>query len=174
MKTVLRVSAAFLMTIGILVLLPGQQTYAATQPAVSLNVQNAGPRQVEDTTERAVARDYGAAWQAMAAALKQNRTDVLDASFIGNANEKLVATIEDQRKNGLHQEIVDRGHTVEAVFYSPEGSAMELHDTVQVQLQLMDGGKVIHSEDATVRYVVLLTAAENSWKVRVLEAVPSF
>ena len=90
------------------------------------------------------------------------------------AQEKLVATIDGQRKNGLHQEIVDRGHTVDAVFYSPEGSAMELHDTAQVQLQLMDGTKVIHSEDATVRYVVLLTAAENSWKVRVLEAVPAF
>ena len=69
---------------------------------------------------------------------------------------------------------MDKGHKVEAVFYSPEGSAMELHDTAQVQLQLMDGSKVIHSEDATVHYVVLLTAAENSWKVRVLEAVPRF
>ena len=27
---------------------------------------------------------------------------------------------------------------------------MELHDTAQVQLQLMDGDKVIHSEEATV------------------------
>ena len=51
---------------------------------------------------------------------------------------------------------------------------MELHDTAQVQLELMDGSKVVHSEDATIHYVVLLTAAENSWKVRVLEAVPSF
>ena len=51
---------------------------------------------------------------------------------------------------------------------------MELHDTAQVQLQLMDGNKVVHSEEATVHYVVLLTAAENSWKVRVLEAVPAF
>jgi hypothetical protein len=129
---------------------------------------------VEDTTERAVSRDYAAAWQVMVDALKQNRTDILAANFIGNANDKLTAAIEDQRKNGLHQEIVDRGHQVDAVFYSPEGSAMELHDTAQVQLQLMDGTKVIHSQDATVHYVVLLTAAENSWKVRVLEAVPSF
>jgi hypothetical protein len=45
---------------------------------------------------------------------------------------------------------------------------------VQVQLQLMDGSKTVHSGEATIHYVVLLTAAENSWKVRVLEAVPSF
>ena len=41
---------------------------------VALNVQNAAPRQVEETTEKAIARDYAAAWQAMAAALEQNRT----------------------------------------------------------------------------------------------------
>ena len=38
----------------------------------------------------------------------------------------------------------------------------------------MDGDKVLHSEDATVHYIALLTAAENSWKVRVLQAVPAF
>jgi len=174
MKMFPRLGLACMIAIIALTLPPAIQTYAAAPPSIDLNVQNAGPRQVEDTTERAVARDYAVAWQTMAEALKQNRTDILGANFIGNANEKLVATIEDQRKNGLHQEIVDRGHRVNAIFYSPEGSAMELHDTAQVQLQLMDGNKVIHSQDATVHYVVLLTAAENSWKVRVLEAVPSF
>jgi Cu/Ag efflux pump CusA len=169
-----RLGLTLMMALGALALPPAINTYAAAPPSVSLDVRNAGPRQVEDTTERAVSRDYAVAWQAMAEALKQNRTDVLGANFIGNANEKLVATIEDQRKNGLHQEIVDRGHQVDAIFYSPEGSAMELHDTAQVQLQLMDGNKVVHSQDATIHYVVLLTAAENSWKVRVLEAVPSF
>ena len=51
---------------------------------------------------------------------------------------------------------------------------MELHDTAQSKSQLMDGDKVIRSEDATLHYIALLTAAENSWKVRVLEAVPAF
>ena len=174
MKTLLRLSLTFVTAGIVLTLSLALRTYAASQPSVALNIQSAGPRQVEDTTERAVARDYAAAWQAMAEALKQNRTDLLGGNFTGNAKENLVAAVDDQRKNGLHQEMVDRGHKVDAVFYSPEGSAMELHDTAQVQLQLMDGSKVLHSEDATIHYVVLLTAAENSWKVRVLEAVPSF
>jgi hypothetical protein len=110
----------------------------------------------------------------MAEALDQNRADLLSGSFVGTASDKLAATIDQQGKVGLHQRFVDKGHTVEAVFYSPEGSAMELHDAAQLHIDLLDGDKVVRSEDATVRYVVLLTAAENSWKVRVLEAVPSF
>ncbi|HZP23094.1 MAG TPA: hypothetical protein VFB04_06590 [Terriglobales bacterium] len=145
---------------------------AGAMPSVSLNAAQAQPRQVEETTEKAVARDYAAAWQAMAEALDQNRTDLLAASFIGTANDKLRAGIEQQRKTGLHQRIVDKGHTADIVFYSPEGSAMELHDTARLELQTMDGGKVLHSENATIHYVALLTAAENSWKVRVMEAVP--
>jgi hypothetical protein len=121
MKFLPRLGLAFVVAISALILPPTIQTYAAAVPSVALNIQNAGPRQVEDTTQRAVARDYAAAWQTMAEALKQNRIDVLGANFIGNAHEKLVATIDGQRKNGLHQEIVDRGHTVDAVFYSPEG-----------------------------------------------------
>jgi len=147
---------------------------AATLPAVSLNVANTGPRQVEDTTQKAVARDYAAAWQAMAEALDKNRVDLLAADFVGTAAEKLTAGINQQRRTGLHQQIVDKGHHVDVVFYSPEGSAMELHDTARLKLQVLDGNKVIHSEDATVHYVALVTAAESSWKVRLLEAVPSF
>lgn len=174
MKSVLRVSFAFLMAMSIAPFLPHPPAYADTHPAISLNVQNAGPRHVEDTTERSVARDYGAAWKSMVEALDENRPEVLNFNFTGTAADKLTATIADQQKSGLHQRIVDKGHAVDAVFYSPEGSAMELHDTAQVQLQLMDGDKVIHSEEATLHYVVLLTAAENSWKVRVLETVPGF
>ncbi|HEY1732240.1 MAG TPA: hypothetical protein VGG15_10845 [Terriglobales bacterium] len=173
MKTVLRLGLACLILCG-LAFLPEQPVFADSQSPISLNVQNAGPRAVEETTQRSVARDYAAAWKAMTQALDQNRTDILALNFTGTANDKLTTSILEQRKSGLHQRIMDKGHTVEAVFYSPEGSAMELHDTAQVQLQLMDGSTVIHSQDVTLRYVVLLTAAENSWKVRVLEAVPAF
>jgi hypothetical protein len=146
---------------------------AATTPSVSLNIQNATPRQVEDATEKAVARDYAAAWQSMAEALDQNRPDLLSANFIGTASDRLAETIQQQKQTGLHRRYVDRGHKVQAVFYSSEGSAMELHDTAQLQIQLLDGDKVVASRDLTAQYVVLMTAAENSWKVRVLQEVPA-
>lgn len=166
--------AFVLLAVSAVALIARNSVLAAGAPSVSLNVQNTVPRQVEETTEKAVARDYAAAWQVMVSALDQNRSDGLAAGFVGTAQDKLKAGIDAQRKAGLHQQIVDKGHSVDVVFYSPEGSAMELHDTVRLQLQVMDGSKVVHSEDATVRYVALLTAAENSWKVRLLEAVPSF
>ncbi len=147
---------------------------AAGTPAVTLNVENASPRSVEDTTRAAVARDYAAAWQSMTETLDQNRPDLLSANFTGTAQQRLNETIEAQRKANLHQHFIDKGHSIDVVFYSPDGSAIELHDTARVQLQLLDGNKVVHSEDSTVRYVVLLTAAENSWNVRLLEAVPAF
>ena len=177
MKRLFRVSVMVAVTTVVLATLPPQRGMRASTgslPDVQLNVQNAGPRQVEDTTQRAVARDYTAAWQALAEALSQNRTELLAANFVGTASQKLGDTVREQRKAGLHQRITDKGHHVDAIFYSPEGSAIELHDTATLQIQVLDGDKVVHSEDATVPYVALLTAAENSWKVRVLEAVPAF
>ena len=61
---------------------------AASRPEVTLDIQNATPRQVEDTTQKAVARDYAAAWQALAEALDKNRPDLLGANFVGTANDE--------------------------------------------------------------------------------------
>jgi hypothetical protein len=177
MKLFRRLFVAVAFMACLIVTLPGRNenhVLAASHPNVVLNVQNAMPRQVEDTTQNAVARDYAAAWQALASALEQNRPDLLGVNFIGTVNERLAQTISEQRQAGLHQRFVDQGHHVNAIFYSPEGSAIELQDTAKLQIQVLDGDKVVHSEDATVHYVALLTAAENSWKVRILEAVPSF
>ena len=175
MRSALRFGMA-IAVFGVLALVSGPDgsVLAASAPAIMINTEHAAPREVEETTQKALARDYATAWQAMTEALDKNRADLLGANFIGTANEKLSATIQQQNKSGLHQHITDQGHSVDAVFYSPEGSAIELHDTANLQIDVMDGGKVIHTESATVHYVALLTAAENSWKIRVLEAVPGF
>lgn len=150
------------------------RVYAANELQIAVNVRDAGPRAVEETTQKAVARDYTAAWQSMSDALDKNRSDYLAANFVGTASEKLNQTISEQQKAGVHQRIQATSHSVNAVFYSQEGSAIQLHDTANVQIQLLDGDKIVSSQNATVKYVVLMTAAESSWKVRVLEAVPSF
>jgi hypothetical protein len=163
-----------LAALAILATVFAEHSLAASAPSISINAEHATPREIEDTTQRALSRDYASAWQAMIEALDQNRADLLSANFLGTAGDKLATTIQEQAKAGLHQHITDQGHSVDAVFYSPEGSAIELHDTAHLQIDVMDGNKAVHTESATVHYVVLLTAAENSWKVRVLEAVPEF
>lgn len=143
---------------------------AADLPHVNLNVDAAGPRQVEDTTEKAVARDYAKAWNSMMTALSENRSEVLDPDFVGVALDNLRERVSQQQQSGLHTRYIDRGHNLQAIFYSAEGSAIQLRDTAQFEVQFLDGDKVIHQEQRTENYTVVMTAAENRWKVRVLQA----
>ena len=135
---------------------------------------NAGPREVEDTTQTAIIRDYSAAWKAMEASLDSNQDDGLGAAFTGNALQQIKDRMAQQKKAGLRTRYVDRGHKLEAVFYSPEGSAMQLHDSAQLEIQTLEGEKIVHSENATLHYVTLMTVAEDRWKVRQLQGVASF
>jgi hypothetical protein len=147
---------------------------AAPTIQVQLTTDNTQPRQLEETSQTSVLRDYKAAWQTLASAMDQNRADLLDSSFVGFAHDHLTDAIAAQKQNNLHRRYVDHGHKVEAVFYSYDGSALQLKDTASVEIQLMDGDKVVATEPGTIHYMVLMTPAENSWKIRDLEAVPSF
>ena len=148
--------------------------YAAerTGPTVELNASAAQPRQVEDVTEKAITRDYANAWKIMETALSENRTDQLAAGFSGIAEDKLQKRIEGQRASNLRTRIIDRGHKLEAIFYSPEGSALQVRDTAQLEIEYLDGSLVVHREQVTQKYLALLTVGEDRWKVRVLEEVP--
>jgi hypothetical protein len=141
---------------------------------VNLNVSKAGPRQVEELTERGVLRDYRLAWTSLTQALATNALDPLEGPFAGEAKRTLRQTVVSQQHSGLSTHYVGQNHQVEAVFYAPEGDVMELHDTAQYQLQVSDAGKVIHDERVTVHYVVLMTPGADHWVIRQLQAVPSF
>ena len=148
----------------------------AASPAAMVTIDSSGaqPRQVEDTTVTAVQRDYGRAWHMLETAIEENQAALLDSAFTGVAREKLSQAIADQQKNGLKRRYVDHGHQVRVVFYSIDGSAIQVQDAANLEIQMLDGNKVVHSEHTTVRYLALLTPAENSWKVRVIESVPGF
>lgn len=147
-----------------------ERMYADTKPAVELNVSQAVPREVDDVVEQAITRDYGAAWAALASALANNNTAPLNDNFVGFALGKLTQRVKDQQHAGLRTRMVDRGHKVDAVFYSPEGSAIELRDTATLDLEILDGDSVIHTEHAQLHYYAVMTGAEDRWKVRVLES----
>jgi len=141
---------------------------------VQLDFKKASPRGVEELTERAILRDYRFAWTSITQALEFNTLDPLEGPFAGDAKRWLKQSVVSQQQAGLNQKYVDQTHRVEAVFYAPEGDVMELHDTAEYQLQISDGGKVIHDEHAVVHYVVLMTPAADRWVIRLLQAVPQF
>lgn len=139
---------------------------------VQLNFARATPRQLEDSTQASITRGYANAWKIMAEALADNRTDKLDQIFVGTARDVIADQVAAQQKNGMSVRFIDHGHKLDAIFYSPEGSAMQLRDTAQLEKQILDRGKVIHSENISQQYHVLMTVAEDRWKVRVLQAIP--
>ena len=167
-----------LLALGLLLLLsvaslPLHVLAAAPEVAIKIDASGAAPRQVEDSTVQAVARDYSTAWKNLGRAMDENRPDLLNG-FVGSAREQAAKLIASQKQNGLHQRYGDRGHNATVAFYSVDGSSMLVHDTAQIEIQQLDGTNVVHSEQVTLHYLALLTPAENSWKVRVLESVPGF
>jgi hypothetical protein len=141
-------------------------------PKVSLNADNLGPRSIEDRTADVIPRDYAYAWQTMAQALDQNRAELLDGYFVGLAKDNLSHLIADQKQNNVRVRYLDHGHKLEALFYSPAGDAMQLRDHARLDIDVMDGDKVVHSEQVNLQYIVLMTPGADRWLVRDLEIMP--
>ena len=162
---------------GVGLLLPSLCLHSFAADAVvkvQLDTAKAGPRAVESLTERGILRDYRFAWTSIAQALEFNTFDPLEGPFSGEAKQWLRQTVASQQQSGLSQKYLDQTHHVEAVFYAPEGDVMELHDTAQYQMQILDGNKTIRDEQVVVRYVVLMTPGADRWVIRQLQAVPQF
>lgn len=174
-ETKFRVWAGIFVLILFALLISRRVIAAPPNPSINVKIDTsqAKPRDVEEQTEQSIVRDYGKAWQTLEQALENNRADLLSANFAGIARDRWGATVAAQSKAGMSRKVVDRGHQLQVVFYSVEGSALEFKDTAQFDIQYLDGGKVIHSERVTGHYIVLMTPAENSWKVRILQEVPS-
>jgi hypothetical protein len=143
---------------------------ANNAPHVQLHAENIGPRPIEDLTSKSVPRDYAFAWQTMEQALEENQPGILDGYFTGLAKQDLIERVTSQIKSGLHARYTDRGHQLEALFYSPAGDAMELRDRAQLDIQILDGSKVIYDQPATAEYMVLMTPGADRWLVRQIQA----
>jgi hypothetical protein len=156
------------------VLLAGSFSSGAADSSLTLqlDVSKAGPRAVESETEQVILRDYRFAWTSIAQALEVNTPDPLEGPFVGIAKKELSDRVSSQRQTGLSTHYRDQNHKVQAVFYAPEGDVIELHDTAEYQMQVMDGNKSIHDEHVVTHYVVLMNPAADRWVIRQLQAVP--
>jgi hypothetical protein len=139
-------------------------------PRVQLRTENLGPREIEDLTSKSVPRDYALAWQTMEQALAQNRPGLLDGYFTGLAKQDLTQRVNGQIKSGLRTRYQDGGHKLEGIFYSPAGDVMELRDHAKLDIEVLDGGKVIYQEPLNVEYTVMMTPGADRWLVRELQA----
>jgi hypothetical protein len=147
--------------------------FGSDQPAVRVEpTDSLGPRTLEKQTKGAVIRDYLQAWNSLSRAFEQNQGDILDADFVGVAKEKLEDTIREQARLGIQTRYRDGAHDIQLVFYSPEGLSLQLVDTVEYDVQILDHEKVLTTQHVRARYVAVLTPTEVRWKVRVFQAEP--
>jgi hypothetical protein len=144
---------------------------AADEPSVRLEpVDPSSPRELEPQTQQAVVHDYLLAWQALNSAMQANEPELLDAAFVGVAKDKLAGTIREQQKLGIHTRYIDQAHDLKLVFYSPEGLSVQLLDTVDYDVQLLDGDKLQGTQHVHAHYVAVLSPTEVRWKVRIFQA----
>lgn len=157
--------------LALCVLAAAAQGFATAQAMLHVETPNLdSPRPLQEQTATAAIRDYMEAWQSLSAALSQNRSDLLDADFVGTAKDKFTETIHKQAALGLRTAYQDRAHDVQIVFYSPEGLSIELIDTVDYDVQVFDHDKLETTQQVHRRYVVVMTPDEVRWRVRVMQA----
>jgi len=167
-----RVRAIILGTIALS--MPLRAVGADTSPQVELNTAKAGPRAIESLTERSVLNGYRFAWENLSHALESNSVAPLNGSFVGTANSWLNDRVMAQRRSGLTSRYLNQHHKLDAVFYAPEGDVIELHDTAEYDLQVLDGDKTVHDDHVVIHYVVLMTPGSDRWVIRQMQAVPQF
>jgi|SRR5690349_24789803 len=143
------------------------------QPAVRIEQEtgSVGPRSLEKPTQTAIIRDYLYAWTSLNQAFGENRADLLDAAFVGLAKEKLSETLKQQQDLGMKTRYRDISHDLQMVFYSPEGLSIQLVDTVDYEVQVLERDKLKATQQVRTRYVAVLTPTEVRWKVRVFQAL---
>jgi len=173
----MKVARILVLSLGVALAISGAvplltRTFADSRPSIEVNFDHTGPREVEDTTQKAINRDYSSAWQAIATALNNNDAGPLRQNFVGFALDQFVQRVKDQQSSGVKTRIIDHGHQVDAIFYSKDGSAMELRDTASIEIQVLEGNTVIHSDQSQIQYCAVLTSTEDRWKLRVLESMP--
>jgi len=159
------------LTAAFLIMAANFLAIARSAPAVHLDADGLSPRPIEPLTGTTIAHHYAQAWTDLAEAMDSGQTSLLGEEFVGFAKDRLAKRIKEQREAGLHVHIVDHGHQLKAVFYSADGTAMQLIDRAQLEIQTFDGSRLLDTDNAPREYIVLLTPGADRWYVRDLEEV---
>jgi len=150
--------------LAVLLLSSTSQTAVHVEPMDSV-----GPRPIEAQTRSSIIRDYLAAWQCLNQATLQNRPDLLDPYFVGQARQTLGETIQAQQNLAIRTTYQDTSHNIRVVFYSPEGLSIELLDDIEYDVDVHAGQQALGSSHVQTRYIAVLTPTESRWKIRVFQ-----
>lgn len=145
---------------------------AVCAPNVELSATGVGPRQMEPTLQQSIPRDYVKAWQVLSSAVEAGDPTQLDQYWVGVAHDKFQRLIHDEAKTGIKVHYRDISHKLKAAFYPSDGAALLLYDDVQLEMQVQQSNRVIHTQKTSARYLVLMTPAQDRWVVRVLQQIP--
>lgn len=173
LKTFLRVAVTILVAYS-LFSWHTKDARADSGPQVKLDASAATPRSIEDETQQAIVRDYARAWTDLSRAFQFSSPKLLDAYFVSTARTQLGNAVADQARDKLVTRYSAQDHILKAVFYSPEGDVLELHDSVRLTVSLADGSKPITEQSETRNYVVLMTPGADRWVIRQLQQVQQF
>ena len=144
----------------------------ASSPQSGVHVapmDSVGPRPIEPQTQSSIIRDYLAAWKTLNRTMNENRPDLLDAYFVGQAKQELADTVRQQKNAEIHTKYEDTSHNIRVVFYSPEGLSIQLIDDVEYEMQVRSGDGTVGTNHVQTRYVAVLTPTESKWKVRIFQ-----
>ena len=168
-------TASFVVAACTLAVAPWSQAQSAPlqSPEVYLDADGLKPRAIEELTGTSLVRDYATAWRDLEQALDSGRDERLGEEFVGFAKDHLMQRVAEQRQTDIHVRVVDHGHRLKAVFYSTDGTAMQLVDRAELEVQTYDGSKLLDTQKVPHDYVVLMTPGADRWYVRDLEEVPA-
>jgi len=176
MRSIPKLRVVLLPAIALSFFLAGAISSSAADsiPEVSLDSTKSAPRSVESLTQKSIVRDYKLAWASLTQALESNSAAPLTGLFEASASEWLTERVSGQQRSGLTSRYSNQSHKLQAVFYAQEGDVIELHDTAEYDIQILDGSNTIHAEHVLERYVVLMTPGADRWVIRQLQSVPQF
>jgi hypothetical protein len=152
-------------------LFPMLAMLAGAQVHVQVDSTSTVPRPLETQTEKGAVQDYIQSWQVMHSAFSQNRADLLNSTFVGNAEDTLSASVKEQSALAIQTSYQDISHNIQFIFYSPEGLSIEFTDSVKYNVQVFDHGRLIATHQERARYLVVMSPAETRWKVRIFQAI---
>lgn len=148
---------------------------AATSAQAKVRVEPSdlkGARPLQQQTVDAAIHDYLQSWRTLQSAFEQNRAELLDTDFVGDARAKLGKTIQEQAALGIRTRWRDSAHDLQIVFYSPEGLSIQLTDNVAYDAELLEHNKSESKQHLRARYIAVLTPSDSRWRVRILQASP--